>query len=80
MITLSIIAIIMTTMMISVIASSGTQTVFAENKAKEYCSDYGGEWNNGKCKIEDKEDKADYEDDVCDDPKDSKKYKKICNP
>jgi Na+/H+-translocating membrane pyrophosphatase len=77
----SILVIIMITLMIGVIAISGTQqTAFAENKAKEYCSDYGGEWDNGKCKIEDDEDKADYEDDVCDDAEDSKKYKKICNP
>ena len=38
--------------MIGVIAISGTQqTAFAENKAKEYCSDYGGEWDNGEGKI-----------------------------
>ena len=63
----------MTTMMIGVIANSETQKVLAENKAKEYCSDYGGEWDNDKCKIEDKEDKSDYEDAICDEPKDSKK-------
>ena len=30
--------------MIGVIANSETQKMLAENKAKEYCSDYGGEW------------------------------------
>ena len=63
--------------MIGVIAISGTQqTDFTENKAKEYCSDYGGEWDNGKCKIEDDEDKADYDDDYVTMPKILKNIKK----
>ena len=36
------------------------------------------EWNNGKCKIKNDEDKTDYEDELCDDAKDTKKYAKIC--
>lgn len=69
------------TMMVTVAAttiSSQTHQLYAENKAKELCSEYDGEWNNGKCKIKDDEDKVDYKDDLCDDPKDTKKYKKIC--
>lgn len=69
------------TMMVTVAATTvslQTHQVYAENKAKELCSEYDGEWNNGKCKIKDDEEKADYEDDLCDDPKDNKKYKKIC--
>jgi hypothetical protein len=42
------------------------------------CSQYDGEWNNGKCKIKNDKDKTDYEDELCDDPKDTKKYPKIC--
>ncbi|HEX2408212.1 MAG TPA: hypothetical protein VHJ38_13495 [Nitrososphaeraceae archaeon] len=74
------IILMMTIMMviISTTISSQTHEVYAENKAKELCSEYDGEWDNGKCKIKDDEDKADYEDDLCDDPKDTKKYKKIC--
>ncbi len=74
------IILIMTIMMfiISTTISLQTHAVYAENKAKELCSEYDGEWDNGKCKIKDDEDKADYEDDLCDDPKDTKKYKKIC--
>ena len=58
--------------------SSQTHEVYAENKAKELCSEYDGEWDNGKCIIKDDEDKEDYEDDLYDDHKDTKKYKKIC--
>ena len=47
-------------------------------KAKDLCSQYDGEWNNGKCKIKNDEDKTDYEDELCDDAKDTKKYPKIC--
>jgi hypothetical protein len=42
------------------------------------CSENGGDWSNGKCKGLSGEDKADYEDAVCDDPEDSAKYRKIC--
>ncbi len=53
-----------------------------ENKPKEYCKDYGGEWNNNKakCEIEDDEERTYYEDDVCDDPDDSLRYPKVCQP
>ena len=71
--------LMMTLMMMVTVTTtilSQTNEVYAENKAKERCSDYG-EWNSGKCKIEDNEYKADYEDDVCDDPKDTKKYKNM---
>ena len=47
-------------------------------KPKFLCSEYGGDWSNGKCKGLSGEDKADYEDAVCDDPEDSAKYRKIC--
>jgi len=51
-----------------------------ENKPKEFCKDYGGEWNEGKekCEIEDDEERTYYEDDVCDDPDDSLRYPKVC--
>jgi hypothetical protein len=66
-------------------------TIFAEksgddkkekNKPKEYCKDYGGEWNDDKekCEIEGDEERTYYEDDVCDDPDDSDRYPKICKP
>jgi hypothetical protein len=42
------------------------------------CSQYDGEWSNGKCKIKNDEDKTDYEDELCDDAKDTKKYAKTC--
>jgi hypothetical protein len=57
-------------------------TVYAEHskgKAKEWCPDYGGKWKNGKCQIKDSEDIADYEDDICDNKYNVKKYPKICN-
>ena len=69
----------MTIMMVAVTTIiSQTHKVYAENKAKDLCSQYDGEWNNGKCKIKNDEDKTDYEDELCDDPKDTKKYPKIC--
>ena len=34
--------------------------------------------DNGKCKIKNDEDKTDYEDELWDDAKDTKKYAKIC--
>ena len=42
-------------MMVIVITTISLQTheVYAENKAKELCSEYDGEWDNGKCKIKD---------------------------
>ena len=75
------IILMMTIMMviISTTISSQTHEVYAENKAKELCSEYDGEWDNGKCKIKDDEGKVDYEDDLCDDPKDTKNTKKYVN-
>ena len=54
-----------------------TTTVYGVSP-KSLCSEYGGDWSNGKCKGLSGEDKADYEDAVCDDPEDSAKYRKIC--
>ena len=69
----------MTIMMVAVTTTiSQTHEVYAENKAKDLCSQYDGEWNNGKCKIENDDDKTDYEDELCDDAEDTKKYPKIC--
>jgi len=53
-----------------------------QDKPKEYCKDYGGEWNDkkGECEIEDDEERTYYEDDVCDDPDDSLRYPKVCQP
>ncbi|MDW3605415.1 MAG: hypothetical protein QOK67_10270 [Nitrososphaeraceae archaeon] len=71
--------LLMTIMMVAVTTTiSQTQEVYAENKAKDLCSQYDGEWNNGKCKIKNDDDKTDYEDELCDDAKDTKKYPKIC--
>jgi hypothetical protein len=63
---------------VSTTISSQTNEVYAENKAKELCSEYDGEWDNGKCKIKDDNDETDFEDELCDDEKDTKKYNKIC--
>ena len=55
----------MTIMMVAVTTTiSQTHKVYAENKAKDLCSQYDGEWNNGKCKIKNDEDKTDYEDEL----------------
>jgi hypothetical protein len=71
--------LMMTIMMVAVTTTiSQTHEVYAENKAKDLCSQYDGEWNNGKCKIENDDDKTDYEDELCDDAEDTKKYPKIC--
>ena len=71
--------LMITIMMVAVTTIiSQTHIVYAENKAKDLCSQYDGEWNNGKCKIKNDEDKTDYEDELCDDAKDTKKYPKIC--
>ena len=49
---------------------------------KDECKDKRGEWDNGKCKFEDEddedEDETDFKDELCEDKKDIKKYKKIC--
>ena len=69
----------MTIMMVALTTTiSQTHEVYAENKAKDLCSQYDGEWNNGKCKLKNNDDKTDYEDELCDDPKDTEKYAKIC--
>jgi len=73
-----------------ILLGHSVNTIFAEknddnkeqNKPKEYCKDYGGEWNDDKekCEIEDDEERTYYEDDVCDDPNDSLRYPKVCQP
>ena len=70
----------MTIMMVTATTTISSQThkVYAENKAKDLCSQYDGEWNNGKCKIKDDKDKTDFEDELCDNKKDAKKYEEIC--
>jgi hypothetical protein len=46
-----LIFLIMTIMMGAITTTiSQTQEIYAENKAKNLCSQYEGEWNNGKCK------------------------------
>jgi hypothetical protein len=69
----------MVTLMIAVITMSQTHYIYAENKAKELCPDYSGEWNDDKneCEIDDDDERTEYEDALCDDPEDSKKYE-IC--
>lgn len=69
----------MVVLIITVITMTQTSYVYAENKAKELCPDYNGEWNDdkNKCEIDDDDDRTEYEDALCDDPEDSEKYK-IC--
>ena len=52
------------------------------NLPEKACPNYGGEWNDKKeiCKVEDDEEKAAYEDYVCEEPEDSDRYPKICKP
>ena len=45
---------------------------------KDECNEIGGEWDNGKCRFEDDEDETDLQDELCEDKKGIKKYKKIC--
>ena len=45
---------------------------------KDECKENRGEWENGKCKFEDDEDETDFQDELCKNKKDMKKYKKIC--
>ena len=45
---------------------------------KDECKENGGELENGKCKFEDDEDETDFKDELCENKKDMKKYKKIC--
>ena len=77
--TKALIFLMMTIMMVALTTTiSQTHEVYAENKAKDLCSQYDGEWNNGKCKLKNDEDKTAYEDELCDDAKDTEKYAKIC--
>jgi len=71
---------LMLTLMMVAINTTLAQThkVYAENKAKDLCAQYDGEWNNGKCKLENDKDEADYEDELCDNAKDKEKYSEIC--
>lgn len=47
----ALIFLIMTIMMVTITTTiSQTQEIYAENKVKNLCSQYDGEWNNGKCK------------------------------
>ena len=68
---------IMTIAVLIIAATITTTTVYGVSP-KSLCSEYGGDWSNGKCKGLSGEDKTDYEDAVCDDPEDSAKYRKIC--
>ena len=45
---------------------------------KDECKENGGEWENSKCKFEDDEDETDFQDELCEDKKGIKMYKKIC--
>ncbi len=80
----SIFVMIISIMITMITSVSLTNDVYAgkENKPKEYCKDYGGEWNDKKdaCEIENKDKRTYYEDDVCDDPDDSLRYPKVCQP
>ncbi len=52
------------------------------NLPEKVCPDYDGQWDDEKgiCKIEDEEEKAAYEDYICEEPEDSDRYPKICKP
>ena len=52
------------------------------NLTEKVCSDYDGKWDDEKeiCKIEDEEEKAAYEDYICEEPEDYDRYPKICKP
>ena len=66
----------------TIIADKNNDDNKEENKPKEYCKEYEGEWddNKEKCEIEDEDERTYYEDDVCDDPDDSLRYPKVCQP
>ncbi|HEX6671250.1 MAG TPA: hypothetical protein VF084_03385 [Nitrososphaeraceae archaeon] len=66
------------TIAVMIIATTLITTRVYAISPKSLCSEYGGDWSNGKCKGLSGDDKADYEDAVCDDPEDSEKYRKIC--
>ena len=69
----------MVTLIIAVITTTQTHYIYAENKAKELCPYYNGEWNDDKnqCEIDDDDERTEYEDALCDNQEDSKKYE-IC--
>ena len=71
--------IIITMMTTSLFATSITYKGAYGDKDEEICSNYDGEWNDkkNKCEIGDDEEKAAYEDALCDDPKDSEKFE-VC--
>jgi hypothetical protein len=52
------------------------------NLPEKVCPDYDGQWDDQKeiCKIEDEEEKAAYEEYICEEPEDSDRYPKICKP
>jgi hypothetical protein len=70
------IIMIMTMMTASIFATSIIYKEAKGDKDEEICSNYDGEWNDNKnkCEIEDNEERADYEDALCDDPKASEKF------
>lgn len=53
-----------------------------EDKPKQYCEDYGGEWSvkKDRYEIENEKERTYFEDDVCDDPDDSLRYPNVCQP
>ena len=80
MIIASILVILIITMMTaSLFATSITYKGAYGDKDEKICSNYDGEWNDNKnkCEIEDDEERAAYEDALCDDPKDSEKFE-VC--
>ena len=54
------------TIAVLIIATTITTTIVYGVSPKSLCTEYGGDWSNGKCKGLSGEDKAEYEDAVCD--------------
>ena len=71
----SILIIMTLSAIFSIIAiTENPSKVYAEKDSKkELCKENGGEWEDVVCDF-----KTDYEDELCDDAKDTKKYPKIC--
>lgn len=78
-IALAILLLIASTM---VLAPLYIHAVKDKQDLKEACINHDEKWKNGECKFPNgnkgEEDKAAYEDYICDDPEDLKKWRKIC--
>jgi len=62
------------TIMIGAPLMDAESRIDSKEELKEVCGNEGGKWKDGECKFKNEEDKEAYEDYVCDEPEDTKRW------